>query len=150
VRWVVWSRRLKFVSPIVLFWAASALAWLVVVAAARRRRGGLYARFVGVLLGILLGGGPARGTGADFGLSMLASGGFTIAAALAFSTRVPGVASDAVLLFAVVSTVLGEWIGPAALRRSLARAGELHAVSAEEAGRPSDAPERLVERESHG
>lgn len=50
--WVAWSRRLKFVSSIVLFWAASVLAWLVVVAAARRRRGGLYARFVGVLLGI--------------------------------------------------------------------------------------------------
>ncbi|HEX2675411.1 MAG TPA: potassium transporter Kef [Polyangiales bacterium] len=105
---------------------------------------------VRVLLGLVLGSGPARGTGADFGLSMLASGGFTIAAALAFSTRVPGVASDAVLLFAVVSTVLGEWIGPAALRRSLERAGELHAVSTEEAGRPSDAPERLIERESHG
>jgi len=102
-----------------------------------------------VLLGAMLGAGPARGTGADFGLSMLASGGFTVAAALAFSTRVPGVASDAVLLFAVVSTVLGEWIGPAALRRSLARAGELHAVDTSEVGRPSDAPE-LVSRESHG
>lgn len=102
-----------------------------------------------VLLGAMLGAGPARGTGADFGLSMLASGGFTIAAALAFSTRVPGAASDAVLLFAVVSTVLGEWIGPAALRRSLARAGELHAVDSSEVGRPSDAPD-LVSRESHG
>jgi hypothetical protein len=105
---------------------------------------------VRVLLGIGIGAGPARGTGADFGLSMLASGGFSIAAALAFSTRVPGVASDAVLLFAVVSTVLGEWLSPAALRRSLARAGELHVVAPEEAGRPSDAPESLVGRESHG
>lgn len=103
-----------------------------------------------VLVGAVLSAGPARGTAADFGLSMLASGGFTVAAALAFSTRVPGVASDAVLLFAVVSTVLGEWIGPAALRRSLNRAGELHAVEANEVGRPSDAPVKLVERESHG
>ena len=102
-----------------------------------------------VLLGLVLAAGPARGTGADFGLSMMASGGFTIAAALAFSTRVPGVASDAVLLFAVVSTILGEWLSPAALRRSLGRAGELHAVPADEVGRPSDAPE-LVSRESHG
>lgn len=105
---------------------------------------------VRVILGMALGAGPARGTGADFGLSMLASGGFSIAAALAFSTRVPGVASDAVLLFAVVSTVLGEWLSPAALRRSLGRAGELHAVAPEDMGRPSDAPESLVSRESHG
>lgn len=100
-------------------------------------------------LGLCLGLGPARGTGADFGLSMTASGGFTIAAALAFSTRVPGMTADAVLLFAVVSTLLGEWVGPAALRRSLARAGELHVVDPQELGRPSDAPE-LAARESHG
>jgi hypothetical protein len=105
---------------------------------------------VRVLLGGALAAGPARGTGADFGVSMLASGGFTIAAALAFSTRVPGMASDTVLLFAVVSTILGEWLSPAALRRSLDRAGELHAVDVSEIGRPSDAPEDLVSRESHG
>ncbi len=100
-----------------------------------------------VVLGSALATGPARNTGADFGLSMLASGGFTIAAALAFSTRVPGVTSDAVLLFAVVSTVLGEWVAPAALRRSLERTGELHALDPDEIGRPSDAPSL---RESHG
>lgn len=105
---------------------------------------------VRVLLGVVLAVGPARGTGADFGVSMLASGGFTIAAALAFSTRVPGVASDTVLLFAVVSTILGEWVSPAALRRSLNRAGELHAVDPSEVGRPSDAPDELISRESHG
>lgn len=104
---------------------------------------------VRVLIGQVLAMGPTRGTGADFGLSMLASGGFTIAAALAFSTRVPGIASDAVLMFAVVSTILGEWLAPAALRRSLGRAGELHAVEPDEIGRPSDAPD-LVSRESHG
>jgi hypothetical protein len=54
-----------------------------------------------------------------------------------------------VLLFAVVSTILGEWIAPAALRRSLERAGELHAVTPDELGRPSDAPD-LISRESHG
>lgn len=103
-----------------------------------------------VLLGTLLALGPARGTGADFGLSMLASGGFTIAVALAFSTRFSGVAADAVLLFAVVSTILGEWLAPAALRRSLGRAGELHMVTEGDAGRLSDPPDSLVSRESHG
>jgi hypothetical protein len=102
---------------------------------------------VRMLLGACLGAGPARGTGIDFGLSMLASGGFSIAAALAVSTRVPGVASDAVLLFAVVSTILGEILGPAALRRSLDRARELHLVPEGEIARPSDAPPSL--RESH-
>lgn len=104
---------------------------------------------VRVLLGWSLGSGPARGTGAYFGLGMTASGGFTIAVALAFSTRVPGAAADAVLLFAVISTLLGEWLAPAALRRSLAHAGELHAVGPDELPRPSDAPE-LAARESHG
>jgi len=104
-----------------------------------------------VVLGLFLGNGPARGSGFDFGLSMLASGGFSIAVALAFSTRVPGVASDAVLLFAVVSTLLGEWLAPAALRRSLHRMGELHVVAPEDMGRASDAPEdTLGARESHG
>jgi hypothetical protein len=102
-----------------------------------------------VVLGTLLAFGPAKGAGTDFGLSMLASGGFSVAAALAFTTRVPGVAADAVLLFAVVSTVLGEWLAPAALRSALGRAGELHAASPDEMGRSSDAGE-LVSRESHG
>ncbi|WP_438019340.1 metallophosphoesterase [Sorangium sp. So ce315] len=43
---------MKFPSSMVVFWVASVLAWLVVVVAARRRRGRLYAKFVGVLLGI--------------------------------------------------------------------------------------------------
>jgi len=105
-----------------------------------------------VVLGSFLSLGPARGTGADFGMSMLASGGFSVAAALAFTTRVPGVAADGVLLFAVVSTLLGEWLAPAALRRSLARAGELHVASPDEAGPPSGAAvdTKLVSRESVG
>jgi hypothetical protein len=103
-----------------------------------------------LLLGAMLGLGPARSTGTDFGVSMLATGGLTIAAALAFTTRVPGVASDAVLLFAVVSTVLGELLGPAALRRSLARAGELNAVPPEDMSRFSEVPDNVASRESHG
>lgn len=105
---------------------------------------------VRLLLGTLLALGPARGTGADFGLSMLASGGFTIAVALAFTTRVPGVASDAVLLFAVVSNIMGELLSPGALRRSLDRRGELHVVPEDQIARPSDAPPRLPPQESHG
>jgi hypothetical protein len=100
-----------------------------------------------VVLGGCLGFGVARGTGVDFGLGMLASGGFSIAVALAFSTRVPGMASDAVLLFAVISAVLGEILGPAALRRALGGAGELNVVAEDEMARPSDAPPSL--RESH-
>ncbi len=103
------------------------------------------------LMGCLLSFGPARGTGADFGLSTLASGGFSIAAALAFTTRVPGVAAESVLLFAVVSTLLGEWVAPAALRRSLGRTGELHLVSADELEPSSSvAGPHFAPREGHG
>lgn len=105
---------------------------------------------VRVLSGVILRFGKARGTALDFGLSMLASGGFTVACALAFSTRVPGAASDAVLLFAVVSTILGELIAPSALQRSLGRAAELHLVPPEELARQSDAPPPVRSRESHG
>lgn len=100
-----------------------------------------------VLLGVALGAGTARGTGADFGVSMLASGGFSIAAALAFSVRFPGMSADAVLLFAVLSALLGEWLSPAALRRSLERVGELHVATSADLGRPSDAPPELLRQE---
>jgi hypothetical protein len=58
------------------------------------------------------------------------------------------VPADAVLLFAVVSNLVGEVVSPGALRRSLERRGELHAVPQTEIARPSDAPPSL--RENHG
>jgi hypothetical protein len=109
---------------------------------------------VRLLLGFVLSRGPARGAGgADFGLSMLAAGGFSMAAALAFAARIEGQLADAVLLFAALATLLGEWLGPSALRRALERSGELSAVSLDETAPPSEAglsSRELVSRESHG
>jgi predicted MPP superfamily phosphohydrolase len=44
--------RFLSLSPAAVFWALSAVGWLVVVAAARARRGRFYARFAGVLVGL--------------------------------------------------------------------------------------------------
>lgn len=67
----------------------------------------------------------ARGVGLEFGGSMLSCGALGLAVALAFSVRHPGVVADTVLLLASVGVLLGEWLGPGALRRALARAGEI-------------------------
>ena len=68
---------------------------------------------------------PVSGVGLEFGGSMLSSGALGLAVALAFAVRHPGVVADTVLLLAAVSVLLGEWLGPAALRRALIRAGEI-------------------------
>jgi hypothetical protein len=67
----------------------------------------------------------ARGVGLEFGVSMLSSGALGLAVALAFTVRHPGVVSDAVLLLAALGVLIGEWLGPAALRRALTLAGEI-------------------------
>jgi hypothetical protein len=67
----------------------------------------------------------ARGVGLEFGVSMLSSGALGLAVALAFAVRHPGVVSDAVLLLAALGVLIGEWLGPAALRRALTLAGEI-------------------------
>jgi hypothetical protein len=44
---------------------------------------------------------------------------------LAFALRFPGVVGDSVLAVAVVSAIVGEFVGPARMRRALVAAGEL-------------------------
>ena len=73
---------------------------------------------------------PARGVGLEFGGSMLSSGALGLAVALAFVVRHPGAVGDAVLLLAAFGVLLGEWLGPGALRRALGRAGEIPEESA--------------------
>jgi hypothetical protein len=67
----------------------------------------------------------ARGVGLEFGVGMLSSGALGLAVALAFTVRHPGVVSDAVLLLAALGVLIGEWLGPGALRRALTLAGEI-------------------------
>ena len=68
---------------------------------------------------------PVRGHGLEFGASMLSCGALALAVALAFRLRHPGVVADTLLLLACVGVLLGEWLGPAALRRALMQAGEI-------------------------
>ncbi len=73
---------------------------------------------------------PARGAGVELGISMLSSGALGLAVALAFCVRHPGQVSDTVLLLAALGVLVGEGLGPSALRRALTRAGEIKAEPA--------------------
>ena len=80
---------------------------------------------------------PVRGVGLEFGGSMLSCGALSLAVALALTVRHPGVVADTVLLLASVSILLGEWLGPGALRRALARAGEIKPEVPPEGAQPT-------------
>lgn len=67
----------------------------------------------------------ARGAGPLVGLSLLSSGGLAVCIGLAFALRFPGLVGDTVLTIAVLSATVGEFIGPARLRRALHAAGEI-------------------------
>lgn len=84
-------------------------------------------RIVGKLISgfIVRFGGNARDASPLLGLSLLSSGGMTIATGLAIALRFPGRVGDTVLAAAVGSTLFGELVGTAALRRTLDRAGEI-------------------------
>jgi hypothetical protein len=71
----------------------------------------------------------------------LPSGALSIAVGLALSRRFAGTVGDTVLGVAVGLTLLGELIGPGALRRALEGAGEIPAEPRME--RFSDFPERF-------
>ena len=73
---------------------------------------------------------PVRGVGLEFGGSMLSSGALGLALALAFVVRHPGVVADSVLLLAALGVLIGEWLGPGALRRALSHAGEIQPEAA--------------------
>ena len=68
---------------------------------------------------------------------MLSSGALGLALALAFVVRHPGAVGDAVLLLAALGVLIGEWLGPGALRRALTRAGEIKPEEPPAAADPS-------------
>ena len=74
---------------------------------------------------------PARAAGPRIGLGMVSTGAISLALAFVLSVRVPGPAASAVLLIAAAGVLVGEFIGPAELRRALERAQETHADDAE-------------------
>ncbi len=104
---------------------APALGWIVAAA--------LVARLVaelgrGLVLFVVL--PPVRPAWAEVGLGMTSTGAITLAAAYTLHVRSPGTSSDIVLAVAAAGALLGEAVGPALLRRALARTGEANAVSA--------------------
>ena len=71
----------------------------------------------------------ARKAGGLVGLSLMSSGALAISIGLAFALRFPGWVGDTVLVIAALSATFGEFVGPARLRRSLDRAGEIEAAA---------------------
>lgn len=77
----------------------------------------------------------ARG-GAWLGPSMMSSGALTVCIGFACALNAPGTLGQLVLVAAVVDTLVGEVVGPIALRRALGRAGELNARALEPQNTP--------------
>ncbi|MGA7122429.1 MAG: potassium transporter Kef [Polyangiaceae bacterium] len=67
----------------------------------------------------------ARKGGVLLGLSLLSSGALSVSIGLAFALRFPGAVGDTVLVVAVLSAIVGEFVGPVRLRRTLELAGEV-------------------------
>ena len=85
---------------------------------------------------------PVHGVGLDFGPIIIYTGALGLAVALAFSVRHPGSVSDAVLLLAAVGVLLGEGLGPGALRRALIRKDEIRPEAAAEPAPPPNLESR--------
>jgi len=62
------------------------------------------------------------------GLSLLSSGALSMSIGLVFALRFPGAVGDTVLVVAVLSATVGEFVGPVRLRRTLRMAGEIEAA----------------------
>jgi Kef-type K+ transport system membrane component KefB len=102
------------------FRVTGALPWIAAAAVATR----LLSKVV-VGWALAIGSKPARAAGPLVGLSLSSSGALSMCIGLSFALRFPGVVGDSVLAVAVVSAIVGEFVGPVRMRRSLLAAGEL-------------------------
>src|SRR5207237_375757 len=94
------------------FRATHALPWIAVAAIGAR----IVAKTVtGWALAVAF--PPARKGGPFVGLSLLSSGAIAMSIGLAFALRFPGPVGDTVLVVAVLSATVGEFLGPVRLRR---------------------------------
>jgi hypothetical protein len=101
------------------FHASPKLPWIAAAAIGAR----LAAKIV--VGWVLLASKPARKAGPLVGLSLISSGALAISIGLAFALRFPGAVGDTVLVVAAISATVGEFVGPARLRRALQVAGEI-------------------------
>jgi Kef-type K+ transport system membrane component KefB len=102
------------------FRVSTALPWIAAAAVAAR-----LASKVVVGWALAVGSKPARSAGPLVGLSLSSSGALSMCIGLAFALRFPGIVGDSVLAVAVISAIVGEFIGPVRMRRALLAAGEL-------------------------
>lgn len=102
------------------FRVTTALPWIAAAAVGARLASKVA---VGWLLAV--GSKPARAAGPLLGLSLSSSGALSMCIGLVFALRFPGVVGDSVLAVAVISAIVGEFIGPLRMRRALLAAGEL-------------------------
>jgi hypothetical protein len=102
------------------FHASPALPWIVMAAVGARITAKIVAGWA-----LLVASPAARKAGGLVGLSLLSSGGLAMSIGLAFALRFPGAVGDSVLVVAVLSATVGEFVGPVRLRRTLARVGEI-------------------------
>jgi Kef-type K+ transport system membrane component KefB len=102
------------------FRASPALLWIAAAAVGAR----LAAK---VLVGWALAAtsAPARRGGMLVGLSLMSSGVLAMSIGLAFALRFPGAVGDTILSVAAVAVTVGEFVGPARVRRTLHAAGEI-------------------------
>jgi hypothetical protein len=102
------------------FRAMPALPWIAAAAIGGRVGAKLVTGWV-----LATGSRPARKAGPLVGLSLMSSGALAMCIGLAFALRFPGAVGDTVLVVAAVCAVVGEFVGPLRLRRSLLLAGEI-------------------------
>ena len=102
------------------FRAMPALPWIAAAAISGRFAAKLVAGWV-----LAAGSRPARKAGPLVGLSLMSSGALAMCIGLAFALRFPGAVGDTVLVVATICAVVGEFVGPLCLRRSLVLAGEI-------------------------
>jgi len=67
----------------------------------------------------------ARKSGGVIGVGLLSSGMLSMSVGLVMALRFPGTVGDTVLVAAAASAIFGELVAPMALKRALARAGEV-------------------------
>ena len=85
---------------------------------------------------------PARRAGSWLGLGLMPSGALTMAVGLACSFRLPSATGTLVLAVAAANVLFGELVGPASLRRALARVGEIAEPASVEPMPDNEDPER--------
>jgi Kef-type K+ transport system membrane component KefB len=113
------------------FRATPALPWIALAAIGTRMAAKI---IVGWVLSI--GSRAARKGGPLVGLSLMSSGALAMCVGLAFALRFPGPVGDTVLVIAAIGATVGEFVGPARLRRALRAAGEIEDKPAERPATP--------------